>query len=175
MRSMIIRNATAQDADRIREIYSYYVLHTAITYEYDVPTRKDMEQRILTTLQNYPYLVLECDGTVTGYAYAGILKNREAYQYSCEISIYLDPDVRHQGFGRLLYEALEESLKEQGIRNLYACITCPEKDDEYADHNSTLFHGHMGFSVAGTFHQCGYKFGRWYDTIWMEKLIGVHE
>ena len=81
------------------------------------------------------------------------------------------------GLGRKLYEALEEELKARGILNLYACIGVPAKnaeDDEYLDHNSEQFHAHMGYTTVGRFHLCGYKFGRWYDMIWMEKMIGEH-
>ena len=79
-----------------------------------------------------------------------------------------------QGDFEKLYEALEEALRRQGMLNLYACIGCPEKPDEYLDFNSAQFHEHLGYRTVGTFHQCGYKFGRWYNMIWMEKMIGEH-
>ena len=169
-----VREATVEDAPRLLEIYSYYVENTAITFEYDVPTPEEFRGRIERIKARYPYLVIEKDGVIKGYAYAGVFKDRAAYDRSCEMSIYLERGAAGQGLGRMLYEALEEALRKQGILNLYACIGYPDTPDEYLDYNSTRFHEHMGYSKVGTFHQCGYKFGRWYSMIWMEKMIGEH-
>lgn len=171
---MLIRSATKEDAGRLLEIYAYYVENTAISFEYHAPSLSEFENRILRTLQSYPYLVLEEDGVIQGYAYAGRLGERAAYLYSCEVSIYLAPDSRKQGYGRKLYEALETLLKDKGIRNMYARVVDPPKEDEYLTRNSEQFHQHLGFSRVGTLHKCGYKFGRWYNILWMEKLIGDH-
>ena len=122
---MRIRSAQAGDAGHLLEIYGHYVRNTAISFEYVVPSADEFSARIENTLRRYPYLVLEKDGEIQGYTYAGVFKGRAAYDYSCEVSIYLSHDVRGQGYGRLLYEALEEKLKAQGIRNLYACIASP--------------------------------------------------
>lgn len=170
-----IRTATPEDAARILEIYAYYVEHTAISFEYTVPTLSEFQNRIKRTLERYPYLVIETDDGIQGYAYAGSFIGRAAYQHSCEMTIYLDPHSHKQGLGRKLYEALENRLKEMGFLNLYACIGWPETEDEYLNRNSADFHAHLGYTKAGTFHKCGYKFDRWYDMIWMEKLIGVHQ
>ena len=78
------------------------------------------------------------------------------------------------GMGRALYEALADRLQAMGILNLYACIGYPQVEDEYLTRNSARFHEHLGFALVGTFHNCGYKFGRWYDMVWMEKIIGEH-
>lgn len=169
-----IRRASVADAGRILEIYAYYVTDTAVTFEYEVPSLKDFENRIKTTLAKYPYLVLEEDGVIQGYAYAGTFKGRAAYDWSCELSIYLDKDKQGAGFGRRLYEALEEELKAMGITNSYACIAYPQVEDEYLTRKSPDFHAHLGFVTVGEFHQCAYKFGRWYNMIWMEKMIGEH-
>ena len=91
------------------------------------------------------------------------------------MTIYLDRDAQKCGMGRMLYEALETELKEMGILNLYACIAYPEKEDEYLTGNSADFHKHLGFEKVGEFHKCGYKFERWYNMIWVEKIIGEHE
>ena len=171
---MRIRSATPEDAGRLLEIYAYYVVNTAITFEYDVPTLEEFRARIVQTLAKYPYLVLEEDGVIVGYAYAGVFKNRAAYLYSCETSIYIDRDKRRNGYGRILYEALEEALKAIGIKNLYACIGDPISEDEYLTKDSESFHRRLGYTKVGSFHKCGYKFGRWYDMIWMEKFIGDH-
>lgn len=170
-----IRTATPEDAARILEIYAYYVEHTAISFEYTVPTLSEFQNRIKRTLERYPYLVIETDDGIQGYAYAGSFIGRAAYQHSCEMTIYLDPHSHKQGLGRKLYEALENRLKEMGFLNLYACIGWLETEDEYLNRNSADFHAHLGYTKAGTFHKCGYKFDRWYDMIWMEKLIGAHQ
>lgn len=111
---------------------------------------------------------------IQGYAYAGSFVGRAAYDWSCELTIYVSPDARKCGLGRKLYEALENKLKDMGILNLYACIGYPETEDEYLTRNSAEFHAHVGFSRVGEFNCCGYKFGRWYNMIWMEKIIGEH-
>ena len=150
MQDITIRNASLADAPRILEIYAWYVEHTVITFEYDVPLLEEFEGRMRRTMQKYPYLVIERDGRVEGYTYAG-------------------PFV-----GRALYEALADRLQAMGILNLYACIGYPQAEDEYLTRNSARFHEHLGFALVGTFHNCGYKFGRWYDMVWMEKIIGEH-
>ncbi len=170
----MIRSARPDDAGRLLEIYAYYVSDTAISFEYDVPSETEFRSRIVNTLKSYPYLVLIEDGVIQGYAYAGVFKDRAAYDRSCEVSIYVDRELRGRGLGRKLYEALEDRLKEQGILNLYACIAYPVTEDEYLTRNSEQFHGHLGFCTVGQFHKCASKFGRWYDMIWMEKMIGEH-
>lgn len=169
-----VRDAEPADAQRILTIYDYYVKNTAITFEYDTPTIDEFRERMRRTMRRYPYLVAERDGAVLGYAYAGAFVGRAAYDWSCELSIYLDHTAQKQGLGRALYAALEARLRAMGILNLYACIGYPRADDEYLTTNSADFHAHLGFVKVGEFHQCGYKFGRWYDMIWMEKIIGAH-
>lgn len=172
---MTIRSAVPEDAPRLLAIYAYYVENTAISFEYATPSVEDFTHRIENTLKKYPYLVLEDEeGRIQGYAYAGVFKGRAAYDRSCEVTIYVDPDAKGRGFGRQLYEALEEELKARGFLNLYVCIGVPIVEDEYLTRDSELFHQHMGYKKVGEFHQCGYKFDRWYDMIWMEKIIGEH-
>ena len=169
-----VRNATLNDAKSVLEIYEYYVKNTVITFEYTVPDLEEFRGRMKKTMQKYPYIVAELDGEVCGYAYAGAFVGRAAYDWSCELTVYVKPDMKKCGIGRTLYDSLTERLAEIGITNLYACIGCTELPDEYLNNNSAEFHSHMGFSLAGTFHKCGYQFGRWYDMIWMEKIIGSH-
>ena len=171
---MVIRAATREDAGSLLKIYSYYVENTAISFEYVAPSLDEFSKRISSTLEKYPYIVLEDDGLIRGYAYAGAFHSRAAYAHCCEVTIYLDHDSKGNGYGKALYEALEKALKKMGIINLYACIADPEVEDEYLTKNSECFHQHMGYSKAGEFHKCGYKFGRWYNMIWMEKMIGEH-
>ncbi len=170
--SVQIRMATPADAEALLDIYAPYVQNTAITFEYDVPALEEFRDRIQTTLERYPYLVALQDNHIVGYAYAGAFHPRAAYQWCAEMAIYLAPEATGQGIGRLLYDTLESALKQKGILNLYACIAYPQVEDEYLTYNSVHFHEHMGYQTVGHFHQCGYKFGRWYDMIWMEKIIG---
>ena len=172
--TITIRDAEVEDAQRLLEIYAYYVKNTAITFEYEVPARSEFQERIRNTMRRYPYLVAERNGVIQGYAYAGPFVGRAAYDWSCEMTVYLDRAAQKCGLGRILYEALEDRLREMGILNLYACIGYPEEEDEYLTRNSAGFHAHLGFSEVGKFRNCGYKFGRWYHMIWMEKIIGEH-
>ena len=94
-----IRDAALDDAERLLEIYSFYVQHTAISFEYDVPTIDEFRERIRKAREKYPYLVIEKDGTIQGYAYAGPFKNRAAYDWSCELTIYIDRNARGEGWG----------------------------------------------------------------------------
>lgn len=166
-----IRDAKPEDVKRLLEIYDYYVQNTAISFEYDTPSEDDFTARMEKITKRYPYLVIEKDGHIEGYAYAGVFKDRPAYDWSCEMTIYIDRNERKNGMGRMLYEALEERLKAQGIRNLYACIAYPDVEDEYLTKNSADFHEHLGYKKVGEFHGCGYKFGRPYNMIWMEKMV----
>ena len=170
-----VRSATLGDAERILEIYDYYVKNTAITFEYTTPTLEEFRGRMEKIMQKYPYLVAEKDGVIAGYAYAGAFVGRAAYDWSCETSIYLEKNARKCGIGKTLYTALEKELKEMGILNMYACIGYPAEEDEYLTKNSADFHSHIGFTQVGEFHKCGYKFGHWYNMIWMEKVIGEHK
>ena len=169
---MLIRSAAAEDAGRIREIYAYYVTDTAISFEYEVPSPGEFRRRVTNTLEKYPYLVLEEDHVIRGYAYAGVFKARAAYDHCCEVTVYLDRQAKGKGYGRALYEALEDALRKKGIINLYACIGDPVEEDAYLTKNSEQFHRYMGYTTVGEFHRCGYKFGLWYNMIWMEKIIG---
>ena len=169
-----IRDAGLSDAERLLEIYDYYVRHTAISFEHETPTLDEFQSRMENIMKRYPYLVVLSDGVVEGYAYAGPFKGRAAYDWSCETTIYLAHGRQKCGMGRRLYEALESALFDMGMTNLYACIGYPEKEDEYLTRNSAGFHAHIGYTKVGEFHDCGYKFNRWYHMIWMEKIIGKH-
>ena len=175
MEGITIRTAVLQDAEALLEIYAPYVENTAITFEYDVPTVEEFAGRMSNVLRRYPHLVGEVDGEPAGYAYAGPFKERAAYDWAVETTVYVKEDMKKHGIGRALYEALEKTLAAQGILNLNACIAFPETEDEYLTTDSVKFHKKMGFSKVGRFHKCGCKFGRWYDMVWMEKHIGTHE
>ena len=170
MENVTIRTANVDDANDLLEIYRYYVEKTAVTFEYDVPTLEEFQKRISHTLEKYPYLVAESQEEILGYAYAGRYHPRAAFSWSAEMAIYLKKDIRQKGIGRKLYNRLEEILKEQGVVKTIAHITMPI--DEYSDFNSRQFHEKMGYRITGKFENIGYKFGRWYSTIWMDKMIG---
>ena len=170
-----IRSATVDDAEKLLEIYSYYVTDTAISFEWKVPTLTNFRARITQTLKKFPYLVAEVENKIVGYAYAHEFVGRAAYQFSAELTIYLDKNFRGQGVGRKLYEELEKILKSQGILNLYACVGWIDEEDEFLNQNSAKFHQHLGFKIVGKFTKCGNKFNRWYDMIWLEKIIGEHK
>ena len=154
-----IRNVTEDDAERLLEIYAPYVERTAITYETRIPSPEEFRDRIRATLRRYPYIAAQRGGKILGYAYAGPFKHASAHG---------------SGIGRSLYRALEARLREQGIRNMYACIAYPENEDEYLDLGSVRFHTKLGFTKCGEFHNCANKFGRWYNMTWMEKMIADH-
>lgn len=171
-----IRTALPEDAGKLLAIYAPYVEKTAITFEFEVPSLEEFRGRIEKTLEKYPYYVAVEGTEIVGYAYAGEFKGRAAYDWAVETSIYIREDKKHCGIGRKLYEALEETLGRQGILNVNACIAYPrQEDDPYLTKDSVAFHERQGYKMAGRFHACGYKCGRWYDMVWMEKQIGEHE
>lgn len=174
MDKIIIRNAVEADAKALLDIYAPYVENTAITFEYTVPTEAEFQSRIEKVQKRYPYLVAECDNKIVGYAYASAFHERAAYDWCVETSIYMERTFRRSGVGSRLYRTLEDYLRQQGILNMYACIAYPETEDEYLTWGSVRFHEKMGFKQTGMFRQSGYKFNRWYNSLWMEKLLGEH-
>lgn len=170
----MIRIATENDAEKLLGIYTHYVENTAITFECTVPSIDEFRKRIRHTLSKYPYLVSERDGVIVGYAYASAFNERSAYDWSVETTIYIAKDSRKKGIGKELYVALEKALALQNIINLNACIGYPIFEDEYLTKNSVQYHEHLGYRFVGEFHKCGYKFGRWYNMVWMEKCISKH-
>lgn len=171
---MVIRKVSAGDAAQIRAIYAPYVQKTAVTFEYDPPDVKEMQRRIMETMKKYPFLAAEENGEILGYAYAGSFKSRAAYDWAVETTVYVKQNCHGKGIGRALYLALEDALRKMHILNACACIAYTENEDEFLTNASMHFHEKMGYRFVGRFHQCGYKFGRWYDMIWMEKMLGEH-
>ena len=171
MSEYIIRDAVPEDAQRLVEIYSYYVEDTAVSFEYDVPTVEDFTGRINTISAGYPYLVCEKDGVILGYAYLSAYSTRKAYSWTAMTSIYVDRDARRQGIGKMLYEELEERAGELGIVNLLAGIAYCEKEDEHLTHDSVSFHLREGYEEVAHMKTVGKKFDRWYDLLWMQKKL----
>ena len=169
-----IRSAVPDDAAQLLDIYGHYVENTAVSFEYEPPEEAEFRERIVRYRSRYPYLCAEKDGRIDGFAFAHAFRERPAYDYAAEVSIYIRSEVRRTGLGKLLYTALEDALKGMGVTNLYACIAVADDGDPYLTNASPLFHEHMGFRVCGTFFNCGRKFGRWYTMIWMEKIIGEY-
>ena len=163
-----IRVATEADAEEILAIYAKYIEQTAITFEYVVPSIEEFRGRIRHTLERFPYLAAEKDGKIAGYAYVSPFKERAAYDWSVETSIYVDMEQKRSGIGRRLYEELENILKQQGILNVNACIAYPNPQ-------SIAFHEKMGYRAVGKFTDCAYKLEQWLGMIWMEKMLGAHE
>lgn len=173
--NIILRTVTEADAEELLAIYAPYVTDTAITFEYDVPSLEEFRERIRNIVQKYPYIAAVRGGKIAGYAYAGAFKERAAYDRAVETTVYVDKNMKRCGIGSLLYEALEKSLAAQGIINANACIGYPDgSEDEYMPYDSAEFHKCMGYRLVGEFVRCGYKFGRWYNMIWMEKHLGDH-
>ncbi|HVT86653.1 MAG TPA: GNAT family N-acetyltransferase, partial [Chitinophagaceae bacterium] len=123
----LIRLATATDAEGILNIYGPYVLHTSFTFETELPSVPDFAKRINDYLKNWPWLVCEVNGMIAGYAYGGKYRERTAYQWCVESSIYIHDDFQKAGVGRALYETLIAIFKQQGFRNVYAVINLPNE------------------------------------------------
>ncbi len=170
-----IRVAKEEDASELLTIYGPYVLETAITFDYEVPELDAFRQKMLAIQSRYPFLVIQEGNKILGYAYASAFKDRKAYDWSCEVTIYLAKEARGKGIGPKLYQKLEACLQAMGILNLNACIAYAAKESEYLTNRSQVFHEKLGYELVGTFHKSGYKFQEWFDMIWMEKLIGEHE
>lgn len=170
--SFVVRSATVADAPVLRAIYAPYVTDTAVTYEYEVPSLKEFERRIGQVLSAWPYLVLEADGRIVGYAYASKFHAREAYKKSVETSIYLSMDARGKGYGSLLEKALASECLRRGQTAMYACISATEREhDPYLTDASIRFHEKRGYRLCGRFSRCAVKFGLDYDMVYMEKHL----
>ncbi len=173
---MTIEPVVVSDAEAILSIYSPYVLGSAVTFEYDVPGVDEFRERIKNISTKFPYVkAVDESSRILGYAYASTFKNRRAYDWCVETSIYVERGFRRAGLGAALYGELEKRLQKMGILNLNACITFPKgESDPHLSKDSVKFHEKMGFKMVGMFHDCGYKFDTWYNMVWMEKMIGEH-
>lgn len=161
---MSIRMATEQDVAQILEIYAPYILGSAATFEYSVPTLEAFTRRFQTITQQFPWLVWEEDGKILGYAYGSAPFERAAFQWCAESSVYLHPDAQGKGIGKALYAQLEKLLTLQGYKKTYAIITTENEA-------SLAFHRAVGYTHTAALPGCGFKFGRWYGVTWMEKPL----
>ncbi len=162
----IIRMATSSDAEGILAIYAPYIANTSFTFETEVPPFNEFAGRIHKYLQKWPWLVCEIDGMIAGYCYASGYRERTAYQWSIESSVYVHDQFQRRAVARALYEALFVVVKKQGFRNLYAVINLPNE-------KSVAFHESCGFRYFATYEQVGYKLGQWKNVGWWR--LGLNE
>ena len=163
----LIRVATENDAKNILGIYSPYIANTSFTFETEVLSVDAFKERINTYLINWPWLVCEMDGTLAGYAYGTKYRERTAYQWCVEVSVYIHDDHQRSGIARALYMALIEILKRQGFRNVYAVINLPNE-------KSVAFHESCGFVYFATYINVGYKLGKWKNVGWWQLLLNEY-
>ena len=163
-----IRTVQLSDAEAILKVYAPFITDTCISFEYVVPSVEEFAQRIASISAEYPYIVLEEDGEIVGYAYSHRYLERVAYSWDVEVTIYLAPKVQGKGLGVILYDALEKLMALQNIKNLYSCITGDNV-------HSIEMHRSMGYELIGTFPKAGFKHDRWLDVVWMAKAIGEKE
>jgi phosphinothricin acetyltransferase len=161
-----VRDASPLDGEACAAIYAPYVTGTAITFEIEPPTAIEMAQRIADAQATHAWMVLEDEGRVVGYAYAGPMKPRAAYRWSCEVSVYLEQGRRRSGGGRALYEALFDRLIERGFRTAVAGMTLPNDA-------SVGLHKALGFEPIGTYRRIGWKLDSWHDVAWVQRPLAV--
>lgn len=159
-----VRPVSKMDVADILAIYTPYITDTVITFETEVPTIEEFTERIENIKNEFPYLVCEVDGRVVGYAYASKHRARSAYKYSVDVSIYVAHNYHHKGLGKALYTNLFELLNKYNYYSAYAGITLPND-------KSIGLHKSFGFIEVGTYHNVGYKDGKWLDVIWLEKPL----
>jgi len=164
---MHIRHVELKDASAILDIYKPYIETTSITFETNTPSVEDFTARIKTNTEKYPWLVAEDEGKIIGYAYASKHRDRDAYQWCVESSVYVLEQYHHSGIASQLYLQLFELLTQSGFINVYAGITLPNP-------KSFSFHKKRGFEEIGVYRNIGYKSGKWHDVVWMVKVINDH-
>jgi phosphinothricin acetyltransferase len=164
---LTLRAANAADLPAITAIYAHAVAHGTASFELDPPDLAEMDRRMRELVDGgYPYLVAEADGRLAGSAYAGPYRPRPAYRFSVEDSVYIDPQMHRRGVGRaLLYRLVLES-EARGFRQMIAII------GDSAQASSIELHRAAGFRTVGTIENVGYKFGRWLDSVVMQRALG---
>lgn len=164
--SVVVRDATAADMAAVQAIYAFYVTRSAASFEEEPPTVEELLRRRAALLERgLPYLVAEEDGEVLGYCYAGPFRQRSAYRYTVENSIYVAPFVVRRGIGRVLLAALIERCAALGYRQMIAVI------GDSANQGSIGLHRSLGFRQEGVLRGVGLKFGRWVDVVIMHRTL----
>ena len=167
MTSVFIRPARLGDIAAITTIYGHAVTHGTASFELEAPTQAEMTQRMQSLLDgNFPYLVAEASGGVVGYAYAALYRTRPAYRFSLEDSVYVDPSAQRLGIGRLLLDRLIVESEKRGFRQMIAVIGDSDQTP------SIELHRACGFEMIGPIRNVGFKFGRWLDTVLMQRALG---
>jgi L-amino acid N-acyltransferase YncA len=156
-----IRLAAESDAGSIARIYEPIVRETAISFELTPPSEQEMRQRIRNALSSHVWLVCQDGESVAGYAYASKFRPREAYQWTAEVTVYVDPSRQRRGIGRALDTSLLAVLRLQGFHSAIAVIALPNAP-------SVRLHEALGFRAVGVFERVGYKLGRWHDVGWWQ-------
>ena len=167
--AVCVRAAAPEDAEQLLEIYTPFVISedsslSNVSFELAAPDVEEFRQRIQDISKQFPYLGGEVNGQILGYVYCHPYRERLAYQWAVEVTIYLAPAGQGKGLGRLLYETMEKLLCLQGVTMAYSCITVGN------DH-SIKMHEALGYCLIGTFTNSGYKNGQWLDTVWLEKQL----
>lgn len=165
MKRIIVARAT--DAAPILEIYAPYIVNTSFTFETEVPSIEAFAGRINSYLESWPWLVCEVTGTIAGYAYATRHRERTAYQWCVESSVYIHDDFQKAGIATALYETLLEILQYQRLRNVYAGINLPNE-------RSVAFHEKCGFEWFANYENVGYKMGQWKTVGWWQKQLNAY-
>ncbi len=166
--SVNIRFIDKKDSFAVLSIYSPYILNTAITFEYAVPTIQEFEARVESISSQFPYLVCEIDGEIVGYAYASKYHERMAYQWNCELSVYIAPQHHGKHIATAFYSCLLALLIAQGYKNVYVLVNVDNQSSYYL-HNS------FGFEQVGLQKNTGYKFGKWHDVATLSKQIAEYD
>jgi phosphinothricin acetyltransferase len=162
-----IRPATEADLPAVIEIYEHAVLHGTATFELVAPDLAEMTRRFKSLMDGgYPYLVASLEGRVIGYAYAGPYRPRPAYRFTVENSVYLQPAIHRRGIGLQLLQRLIAECEARGYRQMIAVI------GDSANAGSIGVHARCGFAMIGTHPHVGFKFGRWLDTVMMQRALG---
>lgn len=162
--ALVVRNATPADGAACAAIYAPYVRDTAVTFELDPPAADQMAGRIASATRAHAWVVLEDAGRVVGYAYGGPYKERPAYRWACEVSVYLELERRRTGGGRMLYQTLFEQLAARGYLTAVAGMTLPNPASEG-------LHRALGFEPVGVYRRIGYKLGAWHDVAWTQRPL----
>jgi L-amino acid N-acyltransferase YncA len=165
--TIAIRAATAADITAITAIYDHAVRHGTASFELEPPAAAEMARRRQALVEaGYPYVVAEADGMVAGYAYAGPYRPRPAYRWSVEDSVYVAPEMQRRGIGAALLDRLIAEAEQRGYRQMIAVI------GDSAQTPSIKLHRAAGFRPIGTIEHVGFKFGRWLDTVLMQRALG---
>lgn len=168
---MEIRFARDEDIPEMLKILTYYINNTAVLFADTVPEKEDYVKEIKGIMEEYPVIVAVSDNHIIGYAYASKFHEGEAYRHNVQTTIYIRKEYHRKKAGQRLYEKLEQTLVKQNVITLYAYIAATDTPDEYLTDTSINFHNRMGYKKTGSFKHLGYKFGRWYDAVWMVKQI----